>query len=69
MNMGEVSGIVETQFGYHIIKMTGKRSYDNANKRAIRIAVFDEKRKDVFNDYFDKLKKGYKIQTNPKLLE
>ncbi len=69
LSVGEVSGIIETQFGFHIIKLTGKRSYDNANKRAIRAAVFDEKRRDIFNDYFEKLKKGYKIQTNTKLVE
>lgn len=69
LSVGEVSGIIETQFGFHIIKLTGKRSYDNANKRALRAAVFDEKRRDIFNDYFEKLKKGYKIQTNTKLIE
>lgn len=69
LNVGEVSGVIETQFGFHVLKLTGKRSYDNANKRAIRAAVFDEKRRDIFNDYFDKLKKGYKIQTNSKLIE
>jgi peptidyl-prolyl cis-trans isomerase C/peptidyl-prolyl cis-trans isomerase D len=68
MNVGEVSGVIETQFGFHIIKVTGRRSYDNANKRTIRAAVFDEKRRDVFNDYFEKLKKGYKIQTNQRLI-
>jgi parvulin-like peptidyl-prolyl isomerase len=68
MNVGEVFGLVETQFGYHIIKVTGRRTFDNANKRAIRAAVFDEKRRDVFNDYFEKLKKGYKIQVNKKLI-
>jgi len=68
MNVGEISPLVETQFGYHIIKVTGRRAFDNANKRAIRAAVFDEKRRDAFNDYFDRLKKSYKIQTNKKLI-
>ncbi len=69
MNIGEISNLVETQFGFHIIKVTGRRAYENANKRAIRAAVFDEKRRDVFNDYFEKMKKGYKIQTNKKLID
>lgn len=69
MNVGQISNLVETPFGFHIIKVTGRRAYENANKRTIRIAVFDEKRKDVFNDYFGKLKKKYKIQTNQKLIE
>jgi len=56
-------------FGFHIIKVTGRRSYENANKRQIRLAVFDEKRKQAFDAYFDKLKKSYTIKTNPSLIE
>lgn len=64
MKVGDVKGLVESQFGFHIIKLTGRRSFENANKRQIRAAVFDEKRKDIFNEYFDKLKKSYSIKEN-----
>ncbi|XGC80883.1 peptidylprolyl isomerase [Bdellovibrio bacteriovorus] len=64
MKVGEIKGLIETQFGFHILKLTGKRSFENANKRQIRAAVFDEKRKQIFNDYFDKLKKSYSIKEN-----
>ncbi|MGZ3745766.1 MAG: peptidylprolyl isomerase [Pseudobdellovibrionaceae bacterium] len=67
--INEIKGLVETPFGFHIIKITGRRSYDDANKRQVRAAVFDEKRKQAFNEYFDKLKKGYSIKTNPNFLK
>ncbi|WP_347355634.1 peptidylprolyl isomerase [Bdellovibrio sp.] len=69
MKVGEITGLIETKFGFHIIKLTGRRSYENANKRQIRAAVYDEKRKDVFNDYFEKLKKSYPIKENKGLLK
>lgn len=69
MKTGEVRGLVDTQFGYHIIKLTGRRGFSDANKRQIRAAVFDEKRRDIFNDYFDKIKKGYTIKSNLKSVE
>ena len=69
MKVGEIRGLVETPFGYHIVKVTGRRSFENANKRQLRTAVFDEKRKALFNEYFEKLKKNTKIQTFPKNLE
>ncbi|MEZ0390988.1 MAG: peptidylprolyl isomerase [Pseudobdellovibrionaceae bacterium] len=69
MDVGQISNLVETPFGFQIVKLTGRRTYENANKRTIRIAVFDEKRRELFNDYFEKLKKSYKIQTNRKLIE
>lgn len=66
---GEIKGIIETQFGLHIIKITDRRSYDNANKRAVRLAVFEEKRKKYFDEYMEKLKKSYSIKSNAALVE
>lgn len=61
--------LVETRFGYHIIKRTGKRTYANANKAQIRTGVYDEKRKQIFNRYFISLKRKYKISVNKKALK
>lgn len=61
--------LVETPFGFHIIKLTGKRSYEEAPKREIRMAVFDEKRKALFDAFFANVKKSHKITTNPELLK
>ena len=69
MKPNDVKGLVETPFGFHIIKFLEKRSYDLADKRQLRAALLDEKREKVFNDYFDKLKKNYKIEVNRETLK
>lgn len=69
MKVGEIKGLIETQYGFHIIKVTGRRSYDNADKKQIKAAVFDEKRRVIFNKYFEDLKKQYSIKSNPNLLK
>jgi peptidyl-prolyl cis-trans isomerase C/peptidyl-prolyl cis-trans isomerase D len=69
MKVGDIKGLIETLYGFHIVKVTGRRNFENADRKQIRMALFNEKRKDVFNDYFDKLKKSYQIETNPKLLQ
>ena len=69
MKVGEVKGLIETQYGFHIIKVTGRRGFADANKRQIRAAVFDEKRKELFDAYFAKLKKQYPLKENKGLLK
>lgn len=70
MKLNQITpSLVETPFGYHVFKLTGKRSYEEASKREIRMAVFDEKRKVVFDEYFNKLKKQYPVNVNSKLVE
>ena len=64
MKVGEVKGLLETKYGFHIIKLLDKRSYDLADKRQIRSAIFEDKRAQLFNEYFDKLKKQYPVELN-----
>jgi parvulin-like peptidyl-prolyl isomerase len=69
MKVNDVKGLIETLYGFHIVKVTGRRNFENADRKQIRMSLFNEKRKDVFNEYFDKLKKSYQIETNQKLLQ
>lgn len=69
MKVGDVSGLIETPYGYHIIKVTGRHSFDEANKRQVRAAVFEKKRLAVFNQYFEGLKKKYSINVNQSALK
>jgi len=64
MKLNEISNLVETRYGFHIIKLLGRRTFDQANRRQIRAAVFDDKRKALFDAYFTNLKKNYKIEVN-----
>lgn len=64
MKTGEIKGLLETRFGFHIIKLVDRRAYDMADKRQIRVALFDDKRARLFNDYFERTKKSYKVEVN-----
>src|SRR5690606_1188450 len=40
MKPGEIKGLIETRFGFHIIKVLDRRSYDLADKHQVRAALF-----------------------------
>lgn len=65
---GELGGPVKTQFGYHIIKVTGKKEGTVAEfdkvKDLLTQRVTAEKQKEVFDSYIEGLKKSYPVQKN-----
>ena len=61
--------LVETRYGFHIIKLTGRRTYKQADRTQLRAIVFEAKRKQIFDRYFAQLKKKYKISTNKAALK
>lgn len=68
MKMNQVKGVIQTSYGFHIIKLTGKQSYKDADKRLIRAYVFEEKKKKIFKAFFAKIKKRYPVRTFEKNL-
>ena len=66
LNVGEVSGIVETQFGYHLIKVTDKKPARTIPYKEVqpRLAQYlkKEKEKTEIQGYIENLKKSAKIK-------
>jgi peptidyl-prolyl cis-trans isomerase C len=66
MKPGDVSGIVETQFGYHIIKVTekkeaGKVPFDEV-KEQIEAYLTQQKRGEFWQNYSQKMREEAKIE-------
>jgi len=70
LKVGEVSKPVKTQFGYHIIKVTDKKTGPVVEfervKDIIAQKLSGERQKEAFDSYIEGLKKDYKIEVNEK---
>ena len=68
LKKGEVSGVVETQFGYHIIKVTDLKPGHTATFDEVKEKIVDflkkEKTRDAINDYLKELRKSAQIELN-----
>lgn len=70
---GEVSGVVKTKFGYHIIKLTGKRPAGTRSfadvKDQIKAALLPGKQQEVFQKLKEDLKKSSKYTIKEDVLK
>jgi peptidyl-prolyl cis-trans isomerase C len=69
---GDLSPIVQTPFGYHIIKLIERKDgpskpFDDVKDR-IRVAMTNQRRQEVVTQRFDKVKADAKIQVNEDVL-
>jgi len=66
LKVGETSGIVKTQFGYHIIRLTDKRGQSVEPLENVRVAIETElkkqKRSALFDELSERMKKKYGVE-------
>jgi peptidyl-prolyl cis-trans isomerase C len=66
LKVNEVSDVVESPFGFHILKVTGKKAAGDVSlaeaKKQISAFLAQQKEKEAFNAYLGRLKAGAKIE-------
>lgn len=72
LNVGEISGLVKTRFGYHIIKVTDKKegtqlSFEET-KDLVKKQLQAKKQRDTYKAFIDKLKSNTEVTKNTEAL-
>ena len=62
MKDGSISRPIQIPSGYAIVKLNRRVPFSEANQIAIKANYFNKKRTEIFNAYFNSLKKGFKIE-------
>jgi peptidyl-prolyl cis-trans isomerase C len=69
---GELSGPVKTAYGYHIIKVTDRKTGPVVEFDRVKDVIFQrlsgEKQKEAFDNYIAELRKNYKVEINKDIL-
>ncbi len=66
---GKISGVVKTPFGYHIIKLTAVRSWNDADKAQVKRQVFEERRVTIYQGLMKQLRQQASVAIKPELLK
>jgi peptidyl-prolyl cis-trans isomerase C len=66
LDPGEIGPIIHTQFGYHVLKLTGKKDSDIEPYEKVKARVYEELKKEKRTELFEKLvldlKNKYKVE-------
>jgi len=66
--IGDISGVVRTPFGLHLIRLTGKHSWSEMDRQNVKRIIFEEKRQELVNNYLNGLRQKAKITVNSSAL-
>jgi parvulin-like peptidyl-prolyl isomerase len=67
--VGDIAGPVRTPFGLHLVRLTGKRSWLEADRARVKRLILEERRQELVTRFLNDLRQKAKVSTNEKALK
>lgn len=67
--IGKMSPVFRTPFGYHIVKLTGTKTWEQVDHALVKRLVFAQRRVEIFENYMKDLRKKNQVTANEDLLK
>jgi len=61
---GDISSIVRTPFGLHLIRLTGKHNWSEVDRQHVKHVILDDKRQEIVSHYLNDLRQKAKVTIN-----
>jgi peptidyl-prolyl cis-trans isomerase C/peptidyl-prolyl cis-trans isomerase D len=61
---GDISGVVKTPFGLHLIRLTGKHNWSEVDRQHVKRLILDDKRQEIVSHFLDGLRQKAKVSVN-----
>lgn len=67
--VGKVSRIFRTPFGFHIVKLTGIKTWEQVDHAFVKRLVFTQRRMEIFENYMKELRQKNQVSTREELIK
>lgn len=69
LGVGSVSGVVKSQFGYHLVKLTGKKAWDEVDQAGVKRMAIDERRQQIYDSFTHQMREKAHVVVHAELLK
>jgi peptidyl-prolyl cis-trans isomerase C/peptidyl-prolyl cis-trans isomerase D len=66
---GDITGPIKTPFGLHLVRLTGKHTWNETDRVRVKRIIVEDKRQEIVNRYLNDLRQKSNVSVNEKVVK